>query len=237
MIKLRIGDNMNYTVIVLAAGSGSRMNLGYNKMFLTINNQPIITLSMQIFINDENCTQIIIVVNDKEMDDVKLLLNQYDLLNEKCMLVSGSYERQYSVFNGLQHVVNDIVLVHDGARPFITKSLIEQLVIEAKEYGCAIPGVAVKDTIKYVENNFIKDTLPRDYLYAVQTPQASYTKHLKKAHEMANIDHYLGTDESSLIEKYTTMNVKIVHSSYDNIKITTNEDLIYAKYLYEKYFR
>ncbi|QVK18015.1 2-C-methyl-D-erythritol 4-phosphate cytidylyltransferase [Mycoplasmatota bacterium] len=227
---------MKYTAIILAAGSGSRMNLGYNKMFFTLKNKPLITLSIQKFLDDENCTEIIIVGNEKEIKDLELILKQHDLYTEKCMIVSGSYERQYSVYNGLQNVTNDIVLVHDGARPFITRELIHQLVEEAKTNGCCIPGVKVKDTIKYVNNNFIKETLPREFLYAVQTPQACQTSLIKKAHELAKEENFLGTDEASLVEKYTPLSVKLIESNYENIKITTKEDLIYAERLYDKYF-
>ncbi len=227
---------MKYTAIVLAAGNGSRMKLGYNKMFYTLNNKPIILLSMQKFLNDLNCTQLIIVVNEKEQDSIRFLLTKFNALNDKCIIVNGSSERQKSVYNGLKEVNNEIVLIHDGARPFITKTLIQSLVEEAKKYGCAIPGVKVKDTIKYVENDFITKTIPREFLYAVQTPQACETKSLKIAQEQAKKEGYLATDEASLIEKYMDFPVKIVESSYENIKITTQDDLIFAEKLYNKYF-
>lgn len=227
---------MKYTAIILAAGNGSRMNLGYNKMFFSLKSIPLIALSTHIFLNDKNCTQIIIVVNDNEKKEIEIVLKKHDLLDDKCKIVNGSYERQYSVYNGLKNVTNDIVLVHDGARPFITNELVKKLVEEADKHGCAIPGVKVKDTIKYVENYFIKETLPRDFLYAVQTPQACKIELLRHTHKLAKEDNYLGTDEASLIEKYTTSKVKIVESNYENIKITTQEDLIYAEHLYDKYF-
>ncbi len=227
---------MNYTAVILAAGSGTRMNLGYNKMFYKIKNKPLISLSTQHFYHDSDCSEIIIVCNENEDKDIKNILINQKLWNDKCKIVNGSYERQYSVYNGLQHVSNDIVLVHDGARPFISKSLIAQLVEEANINGCAIPGVKVKDTIKYVNNLIVEKTLPREHLYAVQTPQACQTKLLLKAHKLAKEEQFLGTDEASLIEKYTTSTVRIVNSSYENIKITTQDDLANAESLYEKYF-
>ncbi len=228
---------MKYTAIILAAGSGTRMNLGYNKMLMTIRDKPLITLTMQKFIEDINCTQLIIVSNEQDTTEIKSILTHYHLYNQKCMMVRGGEERQHSVYNGLQKVKNKIVLVHDGARPFITQSLINTLVKEAMKYGCCIPGVKVKDTIKYVEDHFIKKTIPREYLYAVQTPQACQTERIKLAHDKAIKEEFLGTDEASLIEKYTNIRVKIIESSYDNIKITTKEDIITATRIYENYFK
>lgn len=227
---------MSYAAIILAAGSGTRMNLGYNKMLLRIKDQPLISLSIKPFLKDENCTELIIVINETDVEVISKLLEK-EITNKQYKIVTGSYERQYSVYNGLQAVTKELVLVHDGARPFITNTLITELVNNAKEYGCAIPGVKVKDTIKVIEDETVKETLPREILVAVQTPQACLTDLLKSAHEKAKEEDYLGTDEASLIEKYTNAKVKVVLSSYENIKITTQEDLYYAEKLYDKYFR
>ncbi len=227
---------MKFSAIILAAGNGSRMNLGYNKMLLSIKDKPLIELSIQAFLDNKNCNQIIIVVNESDKFDIEAILNKYDIFDDRCKIVNGSYERQFSVYNGLSYVTNNIVLVHDGARPFITDQLIRTLVTEASIHGCAIPGVKVKDTIKFVKNHFIEKTLPRDFLYAVQTPQACKSELIKYAHELAKKANFLGTDEASLIEKYTASKVKIIESNYENIKITTQDDLIYAERLYDKYF-
>jgi|SRR5690554_2967461 len=228
---------MKYTTILLAAGSGSRMALGYNKMLLKIENNPLITLSLSKFNDDSNCTELIIVVNEKEQERIKILLQKHKLITKKIKIVKGSYERQYSVYNGLKHATNEIVLIHDGARPFITKTLINNLIEEAKNYGCSIPGVKVKDTIKKVANNFVKETISRENLYVIQTPQVCKLSLIKKVHNIALKDNYLANDEASLIEKYTNNQVKIVESSYDNIKITTKHDLKIASVLYNKYYK
>lgn len=228
---------MEYSAVVLAAGTGSRMGLGYNKMLYKINDKPLITLTLQIFMNDPNCSELVVVVNKKEEELVKKTLQEHKLYTNKLKIAIGSSERQYSVYNGLKHVTKDIVLVHDGARPFITLSLIEKLIIDAKKYGCSIPAVKVKDTIKMVNNGFVKTTVPRENLYAIQTPQACKSSLLKKAHQIALEENYLGTDEASLIEKYTDSSVKINETSYDNIKITTLEDIKLAEILYDKYFK
>ncbi|HEY8364657.1 MAG TPA: 2-C-methyl-D-erythritol 4-phosphate cytidylyltransferase [Haloplasmataceae bacterium] len=227
---------MNYSALVLAAGNGKRMNLGFNKMLLSIHDKPLITLALQNFIYDDDCTELIIVINKLDEEMIIKILHEHNLFNNKCNIVCGSYERQLSVYNGLKHVTNDLVLVHDGARPFITIELIKSLVREAYKYDCAIPGVKVKDTIKYVEEEFIINTISRHNLYAVQTPQACKTKLLLQAHELALQDNFIGTDEASLLEKYLSVKVKLVESNYDNIKITTKEDILLANLLYNKYF-
>jgi 2-C-methyl-D-erythritol 4-phosphate cytidylyltransferase len=228
---------MNYTVILLAAGVGKRMNLGFNKVFLTLNNHPLITLSAKHFYDDPHCTEIVYVVNPHDQLEVMNLLNEYELFDNRCVMVCGGKERQDSVYNGLKYVTNDLVLIHDAARPFITRQLINSLLRDASEIGCAIPGVKVKDTIKQVVDNFVEKTLPRDCLIAVQTPQACQTKLIIKAHEKANLVNHIGTDEASLIEIYQLSPVKIIEGNYDNMKITTPEDINLAESLYPKYFK
>ncbi|ERJ12416.1 2-C-methyl-D-erythritol 4-phosphate cytidylyltransferase [Haloplasma contractile] len=220
---------MNYAIILLAAGTGSRMNLGYNKMLMKIKNTPLISLTASTFFKDPKCKQIIYVTNSLEMNDIEAILKEQHLWDERCIMVSGGKERQYSVYNGLSVVNEAISLVHDGARPFVTNKMISELIKQASTHGCAIPAVKVKDTIKLVHNKFVTETLPRKYLYAVQTPQACVTKALLSAHALAKEDDYLGTDEASLIERYSEYSVFTVDGSYDNIKLTTKEDIKVAE--------
>jgi 2-C-methyl-D-erythritol 4-phosphate cytidylyltransferase len=130
----------------------------------------------------------------------------------------------------------DLVLVHDIARPFIKSTLIEQLCNAAREFGCAVPGVKLKDTIKKVTDDFVNHTLDRNQLYAIQTPQACLTKIINDAHHLAQINRFLGTDEASLVETFNLSPVKVVLGDYDNIKLTTPEDIQYAHTLFNKYF-
>jgi 2-C-methyl-D-erythritol 4-phosphate cytidylyltransferase len=227
---------MDYSVVLLAAGSGSRMKLGYNKMFLEIKDQPIIVLSISKFFNDPFCKEIIIVVNEVETDIIRDLLQTNQLLDSRCTITVGGSERQFSVNNGLNHVHQAMVLIHDAARPFITPELIHKLLNETKTIGCAIPAVKVKDTIKVVHNGFIEQTLKRETLVAVQTPQACQTCFLKEAHRLAMENQFIGTDDASLIEHYHLSQVKVIDGSYDNIKITTQEDIALADQLYIKYY-
>lgn len=220
-----------YSILILAAGIGSRMGLGYNKMLHILQGQPVIVHTIKKFLSDMNCSQIILVVNELEIETMKQILCQAQIDDSRIEIVKGGAERQYSVYNGLQVVREDIVLVHDGARPFVTNEMIEQCYELAKVGHPSIVAIPVKDTMKRVINGVVVETPNRDEMYSVQTPQASPTNLLKQAHEAAKAAAFLGTDEASLIEKYTTASVHIVKGAYTNIKLTTPEDLLMAEQL------
>lgn len=225
-----------YALVLLLAGSGQRLNLGYNKIFYEINGIPIVALSAKRFFEDSNCQQIIYVGKEEELPQLKEMIQKYHLHDKRCQYVVGGSERQYSVFNGLQRVTEDIVYIHDGARPFISSQLISNLYDAASTTGAAVPGYPVKDTIKVVRDCQVVHTLNRSSLYQVQTPQVIQTKLIKEAHQQALKDHQLFTDDVSLIEHYGLSLVTVVESSPENIKVTTPIDLILAKELYQKYF-
>lgn len=149
-------------------------------------------------------------------------------------VVAGDKERQGSVLNALNAVTGhfDVVAVHDGARPLVTGAIIERTVTEAARTGAAICAVRVKDTIKDVQGGFVANTVPRDSLWTVQTPQAFHAGVLKDAFKRACDDRFLGTDESSLVERLG-VKVSVVEGSYENIKITTPEDLALARFILE----
>lgn len=220
-----------YSAIVLSAGIGSRMGLGYNKMLYEIKGLPIVIHTVQKFLTDVNCGQLILVVNPTEMDNMQQLLQEANIQDYRIEIISGGRERQYSVYNGLQKVNRKVVLVHDGARPFVTQRMIDECYHQALEGKPSIVAVPVKDTIKRVMNGQVIETLNRLEMFAVQTPQAAPTELLKQAHDLAKKHQFLGTDEASLIEKYTTKPVHVVKGDYTNIKLTTPEDLIMAEQL------
>lgn len=222
-----------YAAIILAAGSGRRLNLGYNKIFYAIDGIPIIIHAIRPFFHDPHCKQLLIVGKDDEMDSLKRLLQAHHLHDERTLYVPGGTERQHSVYNGLQQVKEEIVLIHDGARPFITPQLISTLYDKAKAVGAAVPGYPVKETIKVVQQRQIVKTLDRSVLYQVQTPQAIQTALIKKAHDWARQEGVLLRDDVSLIEHYHLSPVIVVDSSPMNIKITTPTDLIIARAIYE----
>ena len=164
-----------YSAIVLAAGIGSRMGLGYNKMLHQIKGQPVVVHTIKKFLNDVTCGQVVLVVNELEIETMQQLLSDAGVKNPRIEIVSGGSERQYSVYHGLQVVREEVVLVHDGARPFVTQQMISECFELAKKGHPSIVAVPVKDTMKRVVNGVVVETPNRDEMYSVQTPQAAPT--------------------------------------------------------------
>lgn len=219
---------MNYQVIIPAAGSGKRMGAGFNKLFLEMKSRPIIAYTLDVFVSDTHCEKIILVIQETDREMFNELLKQYTT-DIEIVLVVGGDERQDSVYAGMCAAdPHGIVLVHDGARPFIDHLTIHQLVESADATGAAIAAVPVKDTIKKVANMHVIETVERSSLWQIQTPQAFHYSILMRAHEQAKQDRYLGTDEASLVERIDEQSVQIVTAHYDNIKLTTQEDLFFA---------
>ena len=175
---------MFYEVVIPAAGQGKRMNAGKNKLFIELSGIPIIIYTLRVFEADPKCQGIILAINPQEEVIFSELIDTYGLKKVK-RLVPGGAERQQSVFNGLKQVEADIVLVHDGARPFIQEELIHQLTEAASLHAGAIVAVPVKDTIKKVQDRSVVETVERSSLWSVQTPQAFRVSILYKAHQEA----------------------------------------------------
>ena len=213
-------------VIIVAAGSGSRMNMGINKQFIKLKDKEIIVYTLEKFYKHKNIDEIVVVVKEEEAEFFKNeIIDKYNFENIK--IAYGGKERQNSVYNGLKMLDDkcDIVLVHDGARPFISKSLIDNCIEEAKNHNAVVVGVPVKDTIKVInEDNDIVDTPERSKLWAVQTPQTFNYDILVKSYEDAFKNEFYGTDDAMLVERIG-YKVKMIEGSYNNIKITTQEDL------------
>ncbi|WP_226585835.1 bifunctional 2-C-methyl-D-erythritol 4-phosphate cytidylyltransferase/2-C-methyl-D-erythritol 2,4-cyclodiphosphate synthase [Halobacillus litoralis] len=224
LLKLKVDTMTKYTAIVLAAGQGKRMLAGRNKQFLMINQKPLIMHTLQLFERDEWCEELILVTNKRERSQMEQLLLDYPIEKE-IRLVDGGAERQDSVFAGLSVVTNvDLpVFIHDGARPFVSKELLHQLAATTLEKEAALLAVPVTDTIKQRDGNRLT-TLDRHTLWAAQTPQSFAFDLIYDAHEQANKRGYYGTDDASLVERMGR-EVAIVEGSYDNIKLTTPEDL------------
>ncbi|WP_226038406.1 2-C-methyl-D-erythritol 4-phosphate cytidylyltransferase [Aquibacillus saliphilus] len=223
-----------YYAIVLAAGEGKRMNAGENKQFIKVGNKPLIIHTLDVFADDSWCHSIILVVNYNEMKRMQDLINEYPV-NKTVILVEGGSERQNSVLKGLSHI-NDpegIVFIHDGARPFVSKDNLHQLATITNKKKAALLAVPVTDTIKQLNGNELT-TLDRKTLWAAQTPQAFRVDVIHQAHDLAATENFLGTDDASLVERMGYP-VEIVKGSYDNIKLTTPEDLQRAQaFLKEK---
>lgn len=223
---------MFYEVVIPAAGQGKRMKAGKNKLFIELSGIPIIVYTLRVFEEDPECRGIILSINPAEKDYFNQLIAAYGLKKVK-KLVMGGKERQQSVYNGLQHAEEDIILVHDGARPFINLGQISELTAAASLHGGAVIAVPVKDTIKKAANKEVVETVERSSLWAVQTPQAFRVSILKSAYEQAEAEAFLGTDDASLLERINEQ-VVIIEGNYDNIKITTQEDLYFAEAILHK---
>lgn len=223
---------MFYEVVIPAAGQGKRMKAGKNKLFIELSGIPIIVYTLRVFEEDPDCRGIILSINPAEKDYFNQLIAAYGLKKVK-KLVMGGKERQQSVYNGLQHAEEDIILVHDGARPFINLGQISELTTAASLHGGAVIAVPVKDTIKKAANKEVVETVERSSLWAVQTPQAFRVSILKNAYEQAEAAAFLGTDDASLLERINEQ-VVIIEGNYDNIKITTQEDLYFAEAILHK---
>lgn len=214
------------SVVIVSAGRGSRMKADINKQFLKLKGKEVIAHTIDKFYNNKNIDEIVVVVKEDEADFFRRnIIDKYGYKNIK--IAFGGKERQDSVFNGLKAVNErcDIVLIHDGARPFVTDEIIKNSIECAKKNKCVIVGIPVKDTIKIInKDNEVCDTPNRSTLWSIQTPQVFEYLSIIKAHKIAKEKSYYGTDDSMLME-YLGYNVKVIEGSYNNIKITTPEDL------------
>lgn len=213
-------------VVIVAAGKGSRMKMDINKQFIKLDEKEIVAYTIEKFYNHRNIQDIVVVVREEEANILKKeILEKYNFKNIK--IAFGGKERQDSVYNGLKMLDKDCknVLVHDGARPFVSKEIIDNSIDAAKKYNAVVVGVPVKDTIKIVnKDNDIVDTPNRSVLWAVQTPQTFNYEILMKAYENAFKSEFYGTDDAMLVE-YIGYKVKMIEGSYNNIKVTTPEDI------------
>ena len=213
-------------VVIVAAGTGSRMNMGINKQFIKLEGKEIIAYTIEKFYNNSNIEDIVVVVKEDESEFLKKeILDKYNFKNIK--IAYGGKERQDSVYNGLKLLDEkcDVVLIHDGARPFVSDKIIDKSIEEAKEHKAIVVGVPVKDTIKVIDNDKnIVDTPNRSVLWAVQTPQTFDYNILIDAYKDAFKNKFYGTDDAMLVERIG-YKVKMLEGSYNNIKITTQEDL------------
>lgn len=222
---------MSISVIIAAGGKGSRMNLNVCKQLLDINNYPIIHYSISVFESIDDVTNILLVVNEKIIDEIKNIINNYKY-KKIIGIIKGGKERQDSVFTGLKFYEKkppDIILIHDAVRPFINKTLVKSVINATKIYDAAIPALKIKDTIKHTDNgNFINTTPDRDKFRIVQTPQGFKFDLLFKSYILAMENNILTTDDSSIVEK-SGISPFLVEGLEENIKITTQNDLKLAK--------
>ncbi|MDU2266516.1 2-C-methyl-D-erythritol 4-phosphate cytidylyltransferase [Clostridium celatum] len=221
------------SAIILAGGKGKRMGASVSKQFIELKGKPIIYYTIKKFEENKNIDNIVVVLPPDEVSYFKEeILKKYSLKIDKIVL--GGTERQDSVYNALKSIADtetDIVLIHDGARPFISNRIINDGIKYANEYGAAAPGVMPKDTIKVKnENNFSINTPDRSSLVAIQTPQVFKYKEILKCHEKVKVNKEVVTDDTMVVEKYG-YKVYLYKGEYTNIKVTTPEDLILGEML------
>ena len=213
------------SVIIVAAGSGKRMQRDINKQFIKINEKEIIAHTIDAFYKNKNIDEIIVCIKQEEEKFFQKEIIQKNNF-ENIKIAYGGKERQDSIYNGLKCVDKNcnIVLIHDGARPFVDNRIIDESILTAKKKKAVVVGVPVKDTIKIVMDGNITDTPNRANLWSAQTPQTFDYKLITKAYDEAYKSNYYGTDDSMLVENIG-QEVTMIMGSYENIKITSPEDL------------
>jgi 2-C-methyl-D-erythritol 4-phosphate cytidylyltransferase len=225
--------------IIVAAGSGQRMKSSMPKQFLNLANQPILWYTLQPFMQCQDIDTIFVVapklyIEKCENEIIKPLLKLHNLVESdklKIKCIRGGLRRQDSVYAGLQAIegISDIVVIHDGVRPFVTPLQISQIINSARKENAVIFGINPRDTVKMLDsNNCIKQTIDRNSLVMAQTPQAFSYSLIKKAHEFARHKGLSATDDAMLVELMDEK-VHVVQGYPFNIKITTPEDLNFAK--------
>lgn len=229
-------NNLKCAAIIVAAGKGKRMGSNVLKQYLSIDGIPILARTLLCFQNSKSIDNIVVVTGKNEIDFCKKEIIENFNITKASYVIEGGGKRQESVFKGLSVLDKntDIVLIHDGVRPFIKEKYIDKIITDTSKFGSCVLGVQVKDTIKICDNeNIVESTPKREYLWAAQTPQAFQYNLIMKAHKKALEDNFIGTDDSMLVERIG-YKVKITEGDYDNIKITTSEDLIFGEAIIKK---
>ncbi len=219
------------TALIPAAGMGRRMGRAVAKQFLPLGDKPMLAHTLLAFQRSTDVDEIIPILSEDDMEHcLQDVIEAFHITKVKTLVVGGK-ERQDSVYNGIGKLAKDaaVVLVHDGVRPFVTAEMIKECVDHARKGECVAVGVPLKDTIKEVDDSgSVRRTLERSRLWAIQTPQAFPAKVLKKAYEECYKKKFNATDDATLAERAGNR-VRVLMGSYENIKITTPEDLILAE--------
>lgn len=228
--RMTMGEKLRCTAIIMAAGKGKRMQTAVSKQFLPACGKEILAWTVDVFEKSPLVDTILLMASADGKEDVQHLWDNYGWKKVAAVLEGGK-ERQNSVANGLAAVEKDtdIVLIHDGVRPFVTEEMIADSIVAAQAYGGAVIGVPAKDTIKVCSaDGLAVETPDRSTLWQIQTPQTFQRSLIVDAYEKAEKDGFLGTDDASVAE-FAGHQVKVVMGSYRNIKITTKEDLVIAE--------
>ncbi len=221
----------NVIAIVPAAGFGTRFGPGTNKPFHLLLDKPLIVWCLEVLEALSEIREIIPVLKEQDMETGAEIFDRYGLSKVK-RIAPGGKERQDSVYHGLQLLrgKTDLVLIHDGARPLIDGKIVKTTIRNASGFDGVVVGVPVKDTIKEVQDGFVKKTLKRETVWAIHTPQLFLYDSLMRAYEKAMEEKFYSTDDSALVERIGGR-VKVIMGAYSNMKITTPEDVPVAELL------
>lgn len=239
------GDGMKekkgrISAVVLAAGQGKRMESGIQKQFMLLEEKPLIYYALKAF-EESEADDVILVTGKEEVEYCKEDIVKHFGFSKVRTVIAGGKERYHSVYEGLKAIQQldsedcRMVLIHDGARPFVTKKMIHSCIEGVEQYRACVAGMPVKDTIKITDDEgFAKETPKRSSLWLVQTPQAFEYSLVKEAYDkmFSDIRYEKGvTDDAMVVESMTDTKVKLIPGDYRNIKITTPEDMILAEAL------
>lgn len=223
---------MKATAIIVAAGLSKRMGGSIPKQFLSLLGQPLLAHTLIPFESVQEISEVILLIPAGwEEDCRKAIVEKYGF-KKVSKLITGGLERQDSVYQGLKEAAarTDLIVIHDGVRPLVTKALIEASINTAATHGAAVAAIPLADTLKQVKSgDFIIETFKRDGLWLAQTPQTFQRKIIQEAYETAFRDHFYGTDDAALVER-AGFPVKVVPGSATNLKVTTPEDLRLAEF-------
>lgn len=230
-------NSMKVSVVIPAAGLGTRMGRSApekagvsRKQFMLLNNSPILIHTIRKFVSSPSVSEIVVALREEDMSWVNELFASQGLAHV-VRTVRGGETRQQSVEQAVQALSpdTDLVAVHDAVRPFVEREVIEKVIAEAQQTGAAIVGIVPVDTVKQVHRNKVRATLPRERLILTQTPQVFRLDLLRKGFEKAREDLFVGTDESSLVERLEQVEVSVVLGTDRNIKITKPGDMDLAR--------
>ncbi|MFP4496977.1 MAG: 2-C-methyl-D-erythritol 4-phosphate cytidylyltransferase [Vulcanimicrobiota bacterium] len=231
--KIKKTETRGFTVLIAAAGISRRMK-GIDKLLANLNGKPIIIHTLEKFENHPWIDEIVLIVNENKLDIFQKLIKE----REGCKLkkiIAGGKARWESVLYGLKQVETDFVLIHDGARPLVSRNLINSVIKNASTDFACIPGLSVKETVKIVNRQgFVESTPPRKKLVGVQTPQLFKTKELISAYKSMDFAEIDITDDAQVYE-LAGGKIKVIPGEENNIKVTTPEDLEIAEFLIKKF--
>ena len=228
-----MGNSGKCSAVITAAGSGKRMGISGKKQFTELCGKPILVHTLEKFQNSDEIDEIVLVLPEEDIDFCKKeIVDKYGF-NKVKKLVPGGAERQESVYKGISAAEDaEIILIHDGVRPFVTVEEIRRVIADARKTGASVPAVRVKESLRFYDGNTSKAIL-RENIWKVQTPQVFRREIILSAHKKAAENGFLATDDASLAE-WAGFPVSVVEGSYENIKITTPEDIFIGEAILKK---